>query len=141
MSMTIEERLKELVLAKYHSVREFTLEADLPYSTFTTMMKRGIFKSHINNILKMCATLNISADALADGEIVPLPPTITEEPEEVSTTDEKPIDVYEILENTKKQLLDYEGLMFHGKPADQESINSILNAMEIGVQMALRNRK
>ena len=137
MSMTIEERLKDLVLTRYNSVREFTLVADIPYSTFATMMKRGIMTTHINTILKICATLKISADALADGEIVPLP---SEEPEE-DIIEEKPLDVTDILENARQQLLTHEGLMFNGKPADQESINSILNAMEIGVQMALRNRK
>lgn len=52
--------------------------------------------------------------------------------------DEK--DIKEILANTE-QLLRQPGLMFEGKPASQESIDSILSAMEIGMEMAKKRNK
>ena len=67
--MSIEEKLKDLILRRYHSVREFTISADIPYSTLDSIFKRGIGNSSVTNVIKICKVLGISADALADGEI------------------------------------------------------------------------
>ena len=48
--MNIEERLKQLILSKYKSIRAFTKEVNIPYSTVDTMLKRGI--SGTNNSIK-----------------------------------------------------------------------------------------
>ena len=66
---TVENRLKELILNKYKSLREFTLKIEMPYSTFDTILKRGVDKANIINILKICDELSISADKLANGII------------------------------------------------------------------------
>lgn len=66
---TIENELKELILSKYKSLREFTLKIEMPYSTLDTILKRGVDKANIINILKICNELNISADKLAIGII------------------------------------------------------------------------
>ena len=50
-------------------------------------------------------------------------------------------DIEKILESTKEQLLNQEGLMFDGEPASQESIDSILAAMKIGMEMAKQKNK
>lgn len=130
--MTTEEKLKELILTRYNSLREFTLTIDIAYSTFDSIMRRGIQNATINNVLKICSALHISADALANGEIVPISPTETKS---------KPRDVADILARTKRELLNNDGLMFNGKVADPDSIESILNAMEIGIEMAKRKNK
>lgn len=65
----IEETLKELILSKYKSLREFTLKIEMPYSTLDTILKRGVDKANIINILKICDELNLSADKLANGFI------------------------------------------------------------------------
>lgn len=52
--------------------------------------------------------------------------------------DEK--DIQTILSNTE-ELLHQPGLMFEGKPASQESIDSILSAMQIGMEMAKKKNK
>ena len=130
--MTTEEKLKELILTRYNSLREFTLTIDIAYSTFDSIMRRGIQNATINNVLKICSALHISADALANGEIVPISPTETKS---------KPRDVADILARTKRELLNNDGLMFNGKVADPESIESILNAMEIGIELAKRKNK
>lgn len=130
--MTTEEKLKELILTRYNSLREFTLTIDIAYSTFDSIMRRGIQNATINNVIKICSALHISADALANGEIVPISPTETKS---------KPRDVADILARTKRELLNNDGLMFNGKVADPESIESILNAMEIGIELAKRKNK
>ena len=70
--MSTEEKLKEFILSKYSSVREFTLEIDFPYTTLDSLLKRGIGNSSVTNVLKICKALHISGDALANGEIVPI---------------------------------------------------------------------
>ena len=51
-------------------------------------------------------------------------------------------DISEILDQTREQLLSQEGLMFDGDPASPEAIDSILSAMQVGMEMAkLKNKE
>ena len=129
--MTTEERLKELILTKYQSIREFTITTGIAYSTFDTIMKRGVNHANISNVLKICNALHISADELANGNIVMIQETVAQE---------KTKDIMDILEETKNQLLTGDGLMFNGEVADQECIESIIDAMEIALEMVKRNK-
>lgn len=67
-----EKKLKDFILQKYKSIRAFTHEADIPYSTIDTMFKRGIGGTSIDTVIKICKTLGISTDDLAVGKITPL---------------------------------------------------------------------
>ena len=67
--MTIEDKLKEYILSKYKSIRAFTQEADIPYSTVDTMFKRGIMGMSVQNVIKMCRVLSLDVDKLAEGII------------------------------------------------------------------------
>ena len=49
-------------------------------------------------------------------------------------------DIREILANTE-ELLKQDGLMFDGDPASPEAIDSILSAMQIGMEMAKKKNK
>lgn len=53
--------------------------------------------------------------------------------------DEK--DIEKIIEHTREQLLSQEGLMFDGDPASPEAVDSILAAMQIGMEMAKKKNK
>ena len=132
--MTTEEKLKELILSRYQSLREFTIEIEIAYSTFDSIMRRGIQHANILNVLKICSVLHISADSLAHGEIVPIP--IIEKDSEESDTH----DVEEILKNTRRRLSNYHDLTFNGKPADQDSIDHILQALDLGIELARRKK-
>lgn len=50
-------------------------------------------------------------------------------------------DIEKILDQTREQLLSQEGLMFDGDPASPEAIESILAAMQIGMEMAKKKNK
>ncbi len=56
----------------------------------------------------------------------------------LNSKDEK--DIKKILLHTEN-LLKQDGLMFDGKPASQESIESILSAMQIGMELAKKKNK
>ncbi len=64
-----EDKLKNLILSKYKSIREFTAVVEMPYSTVDSIFKRGIRKASVDNLIKICTELGISADALVDGRI------------------------------------------------------------------------
>ena len=71
--MTIEEKLKEYIISNYKSLRNFvnTSGVGVPYSTIDGILKRGIGCASIDNVFKICDALDISADALINGNIVP----------------------------------------------------------------------
>lgn len=69
--MTVEEELRQMAVNAYGSVRRFTIAADIPYSTFLTILERGVASASVANIIKVCKCLRISVDALANGVIEP----------------------------------------------------------------------
>ena len=60
-------------------------------------------------------------------------------PGALTTRDER--DIEKILNQTRECLLSQEGLMFDGKPASPEAVESILSAMQIGMEMAKKKNK
>ena len=50
-------------------------------------------------------------------------------------------DIERILKQTEEQLLSQDGLMFDGDPASPEAIESILSAMQVGMEMAKKKNK
>jgi transcriptional regulator with XRE-family HTH domain len=50
-------------------------------------------------------------------------------------------DIEKIIEQTKNQLMENEGLMFDGEPATPEAIQSILDAMRVGLEIAKQRNK
>lgn len=67
--MSVELELKDLILNKYKSLREFAIKIDMPYSTIDTILKRGVDRANINNIIRICKELGIDTEALGEGRI------------------------------------------------------------------------
>lgn len=63
------------------------------------------------------------------------------EKKEPALTPKDQRDIEKILEQTKEQLLNQEGLMFDGDPASPEAIDSILSAMQVGMELAKKKNK
>lgn len=57
--MTRELRLRNLILDRYASLRQFALAADVPYSTLMTLLRRGIGGASFDVVLRICAQLHI----------------------------------------------------------------------------------
>lgn len=131
--MTIEEKLKDLIRKRYYSVREFTIAIDMPYSTLDSIFKRGIGNSSVTNVIKICKALGISADALADGEIKPINDRTTR-----SINDR--IEVKEVLEDTKDILTHSDFVTLDGKLLSDNSIRSIIDAMDVGIEIVKRKK-
>ena len=64
-----------------------------------------------------------------------------EEKKETVLTAKDQRDIQKILDQTREQLMNQEGLMFDGDPASPEAIESILSAMQIGMEMAKKRNK
>lgn len=67
--------------------------------------------------------------------------TVKEETVGYGLTKKDEKDIIKILENMKKTLTTQEGLMFDGNPASEDDIKSILDAMQIGMEMAKKRNK
>lgn len=130
--MTIEEKVKALILNRYNSMREFSIEIDVPYTTISSIFQRGIENSNVSNVIKICKALNISVDGLADGEIVPIRPA----PVNISNR----IEIKELLSDTKDILSHSNNLTLDGKPISKTEADSILTTMEVGVEIVRKNR-
>lgn len=65
-------------------------------------------------------------------------PTSDELPD-LTPKDER--EITRMMDDMKEKLMQEEGLMFDGQPASPESIQSILDAMQIGMEMAKKRNK
>lgn len=130
VNMTIEDKLKDLILSRYRSIREFTQVIDMPYSTFDTILKRGIDNSSVTNVIKICKELAISADALAAGQIVPA--ALMVQPTEDAS------DLEEILNEMKSKIITYDNLTIRGVPLEPLDRVTIVNAIEIAIEIGIR---
>lgn len=91
-----------------------------------------------NRLSQIAEKFNIS-EAWLMGYDVPMERTDSLSDETLSQKDKR--DILDIISSTKAELLSQEGLMFDGDPASPEAIQSILSAMEIGMEMAKKKNK
>lgn len=58
--MTKAEILKKEILRQYRSIRQFSLEMNIPYSTLVTALERGIEGMGYGTVIKMCDKLSLN---------------------------------------------------------------------------------
>lgn len=63
------------------------------------------------------------------------------DPKDIALTPKDERDIEKILDQTREQLLSQKGLMFDGKPATPEAVDSILSAMQVGMELAKKKNK
>lgn len=98
--------------------------------------KRGISTPKPDKLQKIADYFGVSLTYLLTGN---MEDSEKEKAPELTARDER--DIEKILNNTREQLLSQEGLMFNGDPASPEAIESILSAMQIGMEMAKKKNK
>lgn len=57
--MSREQKLRNLILDRYISLRQFAREADIPYSTLMTLLSRDIGGTSFDTVIQICKKLNI----------------------------------------------------------------------------------
>ena len=107
-------------------------ETGITKSTFSDW-KNGRSKPKQEKLQKIADYFGVTVDYLMTGK------ETTENNVPLTRKDEREIE--KILEQTKVQLLSQEGLMFDREPASPEAIESILSAMQIGMEMAKKKNK
>ena len=126
--MTLKDRVK--ALAQERGISLPVLESELGFGN-STIVKWDKSTPNADKLNAVAKFFNVSMDYLLNGD--------TEKSQELTMRDER--DITQILEQTKEQLLSQEGLMFDGDPASPEAIESILAAMQIGMEMAKKKNK
>ena len=66
----VENKIKEIIIEKYGSVKRFSDKIGVPYTTIDTILKRGLKNSNVLNVLKMCNELNLDINELANDRVV-----------------------------------------------------------------------
>ena len=124
--MTIEEKLKTLIIEKYGTVSSFTSEIGMPNSTFATIMKKGIHNASIQSIILLCQSLGISADALAEDRIV-------------FTNQDAIKEVSDLLSVMRMNINTY-NLTLDGKNLSEAENEALMDALELCVEFLRRQR-
>ncbi len=57
--MSREQKLRNLILDQYTSLRQFAIEADIPYSTLMTLLSRDVGGASFDVIIKICKQLDV----------------------------------------------------------------------------------
>lgn len=120
-------------LLKEHGVTAYRVAKETGVTTATlTSWKQGKYTPKPEKMQKIADYFGVSLTYLMTGK------EETEKGPKLKPKDQK--DINEILANTE-QLLKQDGLMFDGDPASPEAIESILSAMQIGMEMAKKKNK
>lgn len=127
--MNAEDKLKQLIITKYGSVRKFTQEYELPYSTVATMFSRGVKNSSVTTLITVCNLLGISADELLAGRIT----YVNQQPEAKRIED--------LFAQLQHQLQNTENLTLNDKPVDESKINNLVRSLEVIIEIEKRINK
>lgn len=124
------EKIKQLREKEQYSQKDLGLKLGISPSTIG-MYEQNRRSPDKDMLLKIANTFNVSVDYLLSSNT------------HISSleTNNKSKDVNDILKNAKEQLLSKEGLLFNGEPATEEAIQSILDAMEMGMALAKEKNK
>ncbi len=120
-------------LLKEHGITAYRVAKETGVTTATlTSWKQGKYTPKPEKMQKIADYFGVSLTYLMTGK------EETETEPRLNPKDQK--DIKEILANTE-QLLKQDGLMFDGDPASPEAIDSILSAMQVGMEMAKKKNK
>lgn len=131
--MTIENRLKRIILEKYGSMREFSKQIGMSQSTFATIMNRGIHKASITNVIKICQALEISADELANDKIVP----VNGEVQKIV----KKTEINELLAYTDENMNQLRCFTVDGKQMNNAEIELFLDGLNMTIGIIRKRRE
>jgi len=65
--MNIEEQLKREILMKYRSIRAFTMQLEIPYSTLDSVFKRGVANAGVSTMIKVFNALDLDIESIQSG--------------------------------------------------------------------------
>lgn len=129
--MGLYENIRDIAKTKGFSINRLEQELGFARSSINKFNKNT---PSIEKLQQISELLGVTVDNLMTGYIV-------EENSKKTLTLKDEKDIEKILEQTREQLMNQEGLMFDGDPASPEAIDSILSAMQIGMELAKKKNK
>lgn len=127
--MSIEEQLKQEILCKYKSIRAFTTDIQIPYSTLDSVFKRGLSKAGIDTMLKVFSALDLDIESIPEGVLRHRNEREKKSPESVHPTD--PEEIKEDITNKLTLLLNQLGLIAPDGEVSQEDEEFLMHIMSI----------
>ncbi len=64
--MNREQKLRNMILDRYPSLRQFAVEADIPYSTLMTLLSRDVGGASFDVIIRICKQLEVDPMEFSD---------------------------------------------------------------------------
>ncbi|MDD3185262.1 MAG: helix-turn-helix transcriptional regulator [Anaerostipes sp.] len=133
---TIAKRIKDGLSLRNMKQADLVEKTGIGKSSISTYIS-GAYEPKQRNIYKIAKALDVSETWLMGYDV----PINKKNDFDDSLTHKDKKDILDILGSTKEVLLSQDGLMFDGDPASPEAIDSILNAMEVGMEMAKKKNK
>lgn len=129
--MGLYENIRDIAKSKGYSINKLEQELGFARSSINKFNKNTPSAEKLQQIADL---LEVSLDYLMTG-------IEKSQKKEITLTSRDERDIEKILERTREQLLTQEGLMFEGDFATPEAIDSIISAMQIGMEMAKKKNK
>lgn len=129
--MGLYEQIRDVAKNKGYSINRLEKELGFARSSINKFNKNN---PGVDKLQQIADLLDVSVDYLMTGKETP-------ENREITLTARDSREITKILDDTRKQLLSQEGLMFDGDPASPEAIESIISAMQIGMELAKKKNK
>ena len=129
--MGLYEQIRDIAKSKGYSVNRLEKELGFARSSINKFNKDI---PSVDKLQQIADFLGVTVDYLMTGET-------PEEKKDVTLTRRDERDIEKILDQTREQLLSQEGLMFDGQPASPEAVESILSAMQVGMELAKKKNK
>lgn len=57
--MNREQNLRNIILDRYSSLRQFSIDAEIPYSSLMTLLSRGIRGASFDTVIQICKKLDL----------------------------------------------------------------------------------
>lgn len=126
---SIEEQLKQHIKDNYGSVRAFVLEKGLIYANVDSILRRGIKNATWNNVKTLCEALDISADELAEGRIMP------------AAKDASIMQLENLVDAMKQQILTASGLTLTGQPATDADVQLFCRLLDASLAVTVQMKE
>lgn len=66
----VEKELKELIISKFGNLKKFAEHIDMSWTTLDGVIKRGVNKTNITTLIRVCEGLGIDCESLYYGKII-----------------------------------------------------------------------
>lgn len=126
---SIEEQLKQYIKDNYGSVRAFVLEKGLIYANVDSILRRGIKNATWNNVKTLCEALDISADELAEGRIMP------------AAKEASIMQLENLVDAMKQQILTASGLTLSGQPATDADVQLFCRLLDASLNVTIQMKE